>query len=67
MKSTTLNMYRVVDFACVDMYISTFFIALGICTGKGNLGVLTENMCGIYHCCNTVYHQRLAAGDAGCV
>lgn len=23
MKSTTLNMYRVVDFACVDMYIST--------------------------------------------
>lgn len=25
MKSTTLNMYRVVDFACVDMYISTLF------------------------------------------
>lgn len=44
-----------------------FFIALGICTGKGNLGLLTENMCGIYHCCNSVYHQRLAAGDAGCV
>ena len=44
-----------------------FFITSGLCAGEGNPGVLTKNMCGVYHRCNTVYYQWFAAGDAGCV
>ena len=48
-------------------YIGVFFITSGLCAGEGNPGVLTKNMCGVYHRCNTVYYQWFAAGDAGCV
>lgn len=47
--------------------IGLLLIAPGLCAGKRDTGLLTENMCGVYHCCHTVHYQRLVAGDAGCI
>ena len=51
----------------IARYIGLLLIAPGLCAGKRDTGLLTENMCGVYHCCHTVHYQRLVAGDAGCI
>ena len=55
------------SYSYLARYIGLLLIAPGLCAGKRDTGLLTENMCGVYHCCHTVHYQRLVAGDAGCI
>ena len=63
----TLLMKRRVVHHLIHILPGLLLIAPGLCAGKRDTGLLTENMCGVYHCCHTVHYQRLVAGAAGCI
>ena len=49
---------------CLARHPDLFFIAFGFCTGQGDVGVLTKDMCGIYNYRCVAYCQRSVVGYA---